>query len=78
MTKPVSLRLRIMIRLTEKKKREDSEQPYLGICPTYTAAGGSEGKESACNAADSRDGSSIPGSGRSPGEGMATSSSILA
>ena len=36
---------------------------------------GSDRKESACNAEDL---GSIPGSGRSPGEGMATSSSILA
>ena len=69
MTKQVSLRLRIMMRLFEKEKREDSEQPHLGICPTYTPAGGSEGKESACNAGDIRDGSLIPGSGRSSGEG---------
>ena len=58
-----------MMRLSEKEKREDSEQPHLGICPTYTPAGGSEGKESACNAGDIRDGSLIPGSGRSSGEG---------
>ena len=37
--------------------------------------GGSDGKESACNAGDL---GSIPGSGRSPGEGMATHSRILA
>ena len=36
---------------------------------------GSDVKESACNAGDQ---GSIPGSGRSPGEGMATHSSILA
>ena len=36
---------------------------------------GSDGKESACNAGDL---GSIPGSGISPGEGMATRSSILA
>ena len=36
---------------------------------------GSDGKESACSAGDL---SSIPGSGRSPGEGMATHSNILA
>ena len=36
--------------------------------------GGSGGKESACNAGDP---GSIPGSGRSPGEGMATHSNIL-
>ena len=37
--------------------------------------GGSDGEESACNAGDP---GSIPGSGRSPGEGMATHSSCLA
>ena len=37
--------------------------------------GGSAGKESACNAGDL---GSIPGLGRSPEEGMATYSSILA
>ena len=37
--------------------------------------GGSGGKESACNAGTR---SSIPGSGRSPEEGMATHFSILA
>ena len=37
--------------------------------------GGSNGKESTCNAGDP---GSIPGWGRSPGEGMATHSSILA
>ena len=37
--------------------------------------GGSDGKESACNAGDP---SSIPGLGRSLGEGMAAHSSILA
>ena len=36
---------------------------------------GSAGKESACNAGDP---GSIPGLGRSPGEGKATQSSILA
>ena len=37
--------------------------------------GGSEGNASACNAGDP---GSIPGSGRSPGEGMATHSRTLA
>ena len=37
--------------------------------------GGSEGKASACNAGDP---GSIPGSGRSPGEGNGNHSSILA
>ena len=38
-------------------------------------SGGSDGKESSCNAEDL---GSIPGSGRSPGEGTATHCSILA
>ena len=38
-------------------------------------SGGSDGKESACNAGDL---GSIPGLGRSPGEGMATHLSIVA
>ena len=38
----------------------------------------SVGKESACNVGEAGDVGSIPGSGRSPGEGMATRSSILA
>ena len=37
--------------------------------------GGSDGKESACNAGDP---GSILGSGRSPGEGMTTHSSVVA
>ena len=40
--------------------------------------GGTSGKELACNAGDGRDVSSIPGSGRSPGEGNSNRSSILA
>ena len=40
-----------------------------------TFPGGSDSKESACNAGDT---GSIPRSGRSPGKGMATHSSILA
>ena len=36
--------------------------------------GGSDGKEPGCNAGDT---GSVPGSGRFPGEGMATHSSIL-
>ena len=38
----------------------------------------SAGKESACNPGDTGDMGSIPGSGGSPGEGMATHSNILA
>ena len=40
----------------------------------YGFPGGSEGKVSACNAGD---GGSIPGSGRSPGEGNGTPSVLL-
>ena len=40
--------------------------------------GGAGGKELACHAGDGRDVGSIPGLGRSPGEGMATHSSIPA
>ena len=39
---------------------------------------GLDSKESACNAGDPGDPGSIPGMGRSPGEGMAIYSSILA
>ena len=45
--------------------------PRIETCPS----GGSDGKESACNAGDP---GSIPGSGRSPEKGMTTHSSILA
>ena len=48
--------------------------PSLFVLP-QTLSGGSDGKKPACNA---RDPSSIPRLGRSPGEGMATHSSILA
>ena len=41
----------------------------------WSFSGGSDGKESACNEGGL---GSIPGSGRSPGKGMATHSSILA
>ena len=40
--------------------------------------GGSVLEESACNAGDTGDAGLIPGLGQSPGEGMATHSSILA
>ena len=46
--------------------------------PTHMHPGGSMGKESVCNAGDSGDSLSVPGLGRSPGEGNATHSSILA
>ena len=54
-------------------------QPFalLYCWPHFTVGfpGGSNGEESACNAGDP---GSIPGLGRSPGEEMATHSSILA
>ena len=43
--------------------------------PTLGFSGGSDSKESACNAGDP---GLIPGLRRSPGEGMATHSSFLA
>ena len=49
--------------------------PLLFLVDLSMGFGGSDGKESACNAGDL---GSIPGLGRSPGEGMATHSSILA
>ena len=54
--------------LTRVVKKE-SLRPWMGFL------GGSDGKESACNAGDL---GSIPGLGRSPGEGMATHFSIVA
>ena len=46
-----------------------------GLPQPYRIDGGSDGKESACNA---RDLGSIPGSGRSPGEGNGNPLNILA
>ena len=40
--------------------------PFIGLHPTSSFPGGSDGKASACNVGDP---GSIPGSGRSPGEG---------
>ena len=48
---------------------------FLNIAGGGGFLGGSDSKESACSAGDP---GSISGSGRSPGEGMATHSSILA
>ena len=48
---------------------------HTTLCNMCGFPGGSEVKASACNAGDL---GSIPGSGRSPGEGNATHSSILA
>ena len=47
---------------------------YTRLQPLRASPGGSEGKESTCNAGDL---GSIPGLGRSLEEGMATHSSIL-
>ena len=52
-----------------------SPQAWGKIFAPLGLLGGSDGKESACNAGDL---GSIPGLGRSPGEGVATHSSILA
>ena len=45
---------------------------------TQDFPGGAGGKELPANAGDAGDTSSIPGSGRSPGEGNGTHSSVLA
>ena len=47
----------------------------MGLTPNLGFPGGSDGKKFACNVGDP---GSIPGLGRSPGEGKATYSSILA
>ena len=47
----------------------------FGIPIQCNFPGGSDGKESACNAGDIRDMFLIPGSGRSPGRGNAAHSS---
>ena len=49
--------------------------PFYTLVGTKGFSGGSDGKESDCNAGDS---GSVPGLGRSAGEGNATHSSILA
>ena len=48
---------------------------YVYIFTVLGFLDGSDGKESACNAGDK---GSVPGSGRSPGGGMATHTNILA
>jgi len=61
-------------------------QPYLGCCDTlgrtrvwvWGFPGGTGGKELPVNAGNLRDGGLIPRLGRSPGEGLAVHSSILA
>ena len=47
-------------------------------CPHRGSPGGTSGKEPDCQPGDIRDASSIPGLGRSPEEGTATHSSVLA
>ena len=54
-----------------------SHIPLYGWSASLMAPGGTSGKESACNAGDATDTGPIPGSGRSPGGGMATHVSIL-
>ena len=54
----------------------DSGTEFLNsYFPFYLSTGGSVGKESACKSGEP---DLIPGSGRAPGKGMATHSSILA
>ena len=54
------------------------EKNWNGICSSPGFLDGLMGKESACNARDTRDSSSILGLGRSPGGRNATYPSILA
>ena len=67
-----------------QKKKEKKKRLHLNLCVCVCVcvcvfnrgfSGGSDGKESACNA---RDLDLIPGSGRHPGEGKATHASITA
>ena len=57
--------------------RHPYKQIYFYVCKLniYVCVCGSDGKQSACNAGDL---DSIPGLGRSPGEGNGNHSSILA
>ena len=48
------------------------------VCSTLGFSGGAVVKSLPASAGDTGDDGSIPGSGRSPGEGMATHSGILA
>ena len=52
---------------TPIKRKQNSSYNYCYY--SNTTLGGSDGKGSACNAGDTGDADSIPGSGRSPGEG---------
>ena len=52
--------------------------PFIKHLPHVTGfPDGSVGKESACNAGDTGDRGSIPGSGRSPGEGNGDRKSVV-
>ena len=64
----------------EKGKEKKTALKFMCVCVCVCVfnrgfSGGSDGKESACNA---RDLDLIPGSGRHPGEGKATHASITA
>ena len=75
--------LQFMEHIESDMTKEMWQAPAHRYCPprsfscSYTASfpGGSDRKESSCNAGDP---GLIPGLGRSPGEGKATQSSILA
>ena len=58
--------------LADARKRQESGAHLFSVCAKNP--GSSAGKESACNAGDP---GWIPGSGRSPGEGIGYPSSIL-
>ena len=67
--------------LDRKKKKRKSFLPKRKILRPFKIIAfptGSPGKEFVCNAGDTGNAASIPGSGRSPQEGMATHSSIFA
>ena len=49
----------------------------MHVCMHVGSPGGASGKASACNAGDVRDSGSIPGSGRSSGEGNGNPSVFL-
>ena len=55
--------------MREPRKGNQSAGEELHYKTGLSFPDGSAGKESACDAGDTRDAGSIPGSGRSPGEG---------
>ena len=59
-------RQRRTFRMTKRPRRYDNCYKYICTQDKRGFPGGSDGKESACNAGDP---GSIPGLGRSPGEG---------